>query len=101
SYKLFQFFITKDLDPSWLSHLRDYLRTHYFAKAGKLFVEITKIVVFGLPLLLCYALAARPVQLLLALGRSLWPSNGRLPPRREPLLNYLFVRRPLLLGLGV
>jgi hypothetical protein len=105
SYKLFQFFITQDLHLAWLSHLRDNLRTHYFAKAGKVFglktVEVTKIVVFGLPLLLCYALAARPVQFLLALGRSLWRPGARLLSQNEPLLNYLFVRRPLLLGWGV
>jgi SAM-dependent methyltransferase len=100
-YKLFQFSHPNLSTSSWLGHLREQLRTQYFAKAARLYAELLKIVVFGVPLLLCYALATRPVGLLLALGRLLRPGRGREPSRSEPLLSYLFVQRPVLLGLGV
>jgi hypothetical protein len=104
SYKLFQFFIVKPTTYAWVASFRDQLRTYYFVKAGKWLhmqsVEVVRILVFGLPLLLCFALASRPLRFLLGLG-SLGFSSLRLLARPEPLLNYLFVRRPLLLGLGV
>ena len=105
SYKLFQFFILKQTNYAWVASFRDQLRTYYFVKAGKLLgirpIEVSRILVFGLPLLLCYALASRPLRFLLGLLGSLGFSSLRLLARTEPLLNYLFVRRPLLLGLGV
>lgn len=105
SYKLFQFFIIKQTDYAWVAKFRDQLRTYYFVKAGKLLgipaVEVGRILVFGLPLLVCFALAARPLRFLLGLLGSLGFSSLRLLARTEPLLNYLYVQRPVLLGLGV
>ncbi len=104
TYKLFQFFIIKEVDFPWLEKLRNELRDNYFVKLGKPFrlhpAEVGVVLVFGFPLLLCYGLAARPLQFLLALARALGFSIGRLVRRTEPMLNYLYVRRPLLLGLG-
>jgi hypothetical protein len=105
SYKLFQFFILKNTDFAWEARFRDQLRTYYFVKAGRFLgipsVEVGGILVFGLPLVLCYALAARPLRFLVGLLGSFGFSSLRLLARTEPLLNYLYVRRPLLLGLGV
>jgi hypothetical protein len=105
TYKLFQFFIIKEVYFAWLGQLRDQLRDRYFATLGKPFglhaAEVGVVFVFGVPLLLCYCLAARPLQFLLALADVLGFSTGRLLPQREPLVNYLYVRRPLLLGLCV
>lgn len=115
TYRLFYLFIVRQTDFAWVADFREELKRNYFVRLGKPFglqsAEVTMIVVFGLPLVLCYALAARPLQFLLALLRRLWdrpPANrvgrqaGGLPhTQREPLLNYLYVRRPILLGLGV
>src|SRR5262249_38729167 len=97
-------------------HFREELRRNYFVKLGKPLglgpAHVTMIVVYGLPLLLCYALAARPFRFLWALAQT-FGAWGRSPtrlhgarqvndlPHREPLLSYLFVRRPLLFGLAV
>jgi hypothetical protein len=105
SYKLFQFFIIGHIEIAWVARFREQLRTYYFVQAGKWLgipsVEVGRILVFGLPLLLCYALASRPLRLLLGLLGSLGFSSLRLLARTEPLANFLFVRRPVLLGLGV
>ena len=120
SYKLLQLFSPVPVQYAWLSRLRDEFQTKYFVALGKLLglgpFEAGALVLFGLPLLLCYALAARPLQLLGAALRSLRQArSGRMhavparpsrewspeEPEREPWLNYLFVRRPLLFGLGV
>lgn len=104
TYKLFQFFVIRRLEFTWLEQLRDELRDYYFVKLGRPLGlqphEVGVILVFGLPLVLCYCLAARPLQFVLALAHSIGFSIGRLLPAREPLLNYLYVRRPLLLGLA-
>ncbi|HLJ94946.1 MAG TPA: fused MFS/spermidine synthase [Gemmataceae bacterium] len=105
TYKLFQFFIIKDVEFAWMQRFRDELRDNYFVTLGKPFgllpPEVGVIFVFGLPLLFCYSLAARPLSFLLASAHALGISVGRLLPAREPLLHYLYVRRPLLLGLGI
>jgi SAM-dependent methyltransferase len=120
SYRLLQLFALTQVDHAWLGHLRDEFKTKYFVALGKFLgvrpVEAGAILLFGLPLLLCYALAARPLQFLLAALRSLRQAlrdrmhavragpayeYGHSEHAREPLVNYLFVRRPLLFGLGV
>jgi hypothetical protein len=105
SYKLLELFAGVPTHYDWLGHLRDQFKTKYFAAFGKLLglrpIEAGALVLFGLPLLVCYALAARPLQLLWTAVRSLRPA-GRLNEReREPWVHYLFVRRPLLFGLGI
>jgi spermidine synthase len=105
TFKLFQFFVIRHTDFAWVAGLRDQLRTNYFVQAGKWLgipsVAVGSIILFGLPLLFCYALAARPLRFLLGLVGRLGLSSQRLLARREPLIHYLFVRRPLVLGLGV